>query len=133
ERLAELAADVVALLAPVEAVANGGTAARHGGEIDPELAQGAEAGSGDVVVGLTVPHCAVREQPAVQERGHQPDAELPGEMVVARACSSKRLRPRPLAERPNGLRRREARQRLERLVHLRPGEAEDATAAVPLP
>src|SRR4051812_9643310 len=143
ERGAERAAEMVVLLAPVDAVADRRAAAREDRvDVDAERAEHVGATIGEAVVDVVavcrravlasapalVVAVAAAEDAALEQRAHEVDAEPPGEVVVARARRPHRLRAGAVLERAHRSGRRDRRQRLDRAADLRAGEAEVAMA-----
>ena len=71
------------------------------------------------------------EHPVPQERGHERDPQPSGEVVVAGAGAPERVRVGALAQRPDRLGRRDARDRLQRLGDLWARQAVAPGAALP--
>jgi hypothetical protein len=109
--------EVVALLAPVDAIAH---------ELSPgrgaysELFEVAETGIGDPIVhvapvsgalvvvgdGMVEPAVAARQMPAFDQCGHELNAQTPGEMVVAGTRPAQRVSTAVLPQRPHRRSRR---------------------------
>ncbi|WP_366557267.1 hypothetical protein [Pseudonocardia sp. SCN 73-27] len=131
----ERAGDVVALLGPVDAAPD----AVRRGHGDPEPGQGGSAGRCEQVGGV-IGEAAARardvetrfrdEVPLVAQGVGQGDAEPSGDVVVAAAGQPHRVRAGAVAQRPDGLWRREPGDLLEQPSDLVARQPVVATAAL---